>query len=73
MKEENKLNLGSVIDSNILESFYTEYDDWCRNLWDGEFYIKWLKKDEFFETIKTYNDWNNLQKDVGLLDDDRTI
>jgi hypothetical protein len=56
-----------------LESFYTDYDNWCRNLWDGQFYVKWLKRDEFFESIKTYGDWNNLQKDVGLLDDDRTV
>lgn len=61
--------MGDVIDINILESFYTEYDDWCRNLWDGEFYVKWLKKDEFFENIKTYNDWYNLQSDVGMIDE----
>ena len=53
----------------IIETFYTEYDNWCRNMWDSEFYVKWLKKDEFFETIKTYNDWDKLQKDVGLIDD----
>ena len=54
---------------DIIETFYTEYDNWCRNMWDSEFYVKWLKKDEFFETIKTYNDWDKLQKDVGLIDD----
>ena len=53
---------------DIIETFYTEYDNWC-NMWDSEFYVKWLKKDEFFETIKTYNDWDKLQKDVGLIDD----
>ena len=72
-KSNEKLHISDVIDSNLLESFYTEYDNWCRNLWDGEFYVKWLNRKEFFESIKTYVDWNNLQKDVGLLDDDRTI
>ena len=38
-------------------------------MWDSEFYVKLLKKDEFFETIRTYNDWDKLQKDVGLIDD----
>lgn len=72
---ENKenLNISDVIDSNLLEIFYTDYDNWCRNLWDGQFYVKWLNRDEFFESIKTYGDWNNLQKDVGLLNDDRTL
>ena len=48
-----------------MESFYTDYDNWCRNLWDGQFYVKWLKRNEFFESIKTYGDWNNLQKEVN--------
>lgn len=69
----NTDKISDVIDSNLLESFYTDYDNWCRNLWDGKFYVKWLKRNEFFKSIKTYGDWNNLQKEVGLLDDDRTV
>lgn len=72
-KSNEELHISDVIDSNLLESFYTDYDNWCRNLWDGEFYVKWLNRGEFFESIKTYDDWNNLQKDVGLLNDNRTI
>jgi hypothetical protein len=68
MQEDNN----DIIDSKSLESFYTEYDDWCRNLWDGQFYVKWIERDEFFESIKTYSDWLNLQKDVGLIEDDRS-
>jgi hypothetical protein len=41
-------------------------------LWAGQFYVKWLKRDEFFESIKTYDDWINLQKEVGLIEDDRS-
>jgi hypothetical protein len=80
MKEDNKntelndtdkkLLISDVIDSRSLESFYTEYDNWCENLWAGQFYVKWLKRDEFFESIKTYDDWINLQKEVGLIEDD---
>jgi len=82
MKEDNKntelndtdkkLLISDVIDSRSLESFYTEYDNWCENLWAGQFYVKWLKRDEFFESIKTYDDWINLQKEVGLIEDDRS-
>ena len=67
-----KLHISDVIDSKSLGSFYTEYDNWCRNLWDSQFYVKWLKKDKFFESIKTYGDWLILQKDVGLIEDDRS-
>jgi hypothetical protein len=69
---DKKLHISDVIDSKSLESFYTEYDNWCENLWVGQFYVKWLKRDEFFESIKTYDDWINLQKEVRLIEDDRS-
>jgi hypothetical protein len=71
-KSNEKLHISDVIDSKSLESFYTEYNNWCENLWAGQFYVKWLKRDEFFESIKTYDDWINLQKEVGLIEDDRS-
>jgi hypothetical protein len=67
---DKKLHISDVIDSKSLESFYTEYDNWCESLWLGQFYVKWLKRYEFFESIKTYGDWINLQKEVGLIEDD---
>lgn len=35
--------------------------------------IQTICEDEFFDNIKTNNDWVKSQKDVGLLDDDRKL
>lgn len=66
-----KINISDTINSEYLDYFYIDYDNWCKNLLDGLFYIEHLSKEQFLNRIKTYGDWLNLQKDVGMIDDDR--
>lgn len=66
-----KINISDTINSEYLDYFYIDYHNWCKNLLDGLFYIEHLSKEQFLNRIKTYGDWLNLQKDVGMIDDDR--
>ena len=60
------IHLSDVIDSKLLESFYTEYDGYCMNLHEGGFYVEWLNKEEFFERIKTYGDLVKIHISIGF-------
>ena len=60
-------NFYTEYDRYYMEKSYTEYDDYCRVLHEGGFYVEWLTKEEFMERIKTYDDWIELQKSVGLI------
>jgi hypothetical protein len=64
----DKIYLDDVIDSNLLESFYTEYDGYCMNLHEGGFYVEWLNKDEFMNSIKTYDDLVKIHLKIGYID-----
>ena len=65
---DKKLHISDVIDSKLLESFYTEYDGYCMNLHEGGFYVEWLNKDEFMNSIKTYDDLVKIHLKIGYID-----
>lgn len=52
-----------------MESFYNEYDRYCMNLHECGFYVEWLSKDEFMNSIKTYGDLVNIHLKIGYIDD----
>ena len=64
---EKELRISNVIDSKLLESFYTEYDGYCMILHEGGFYVEWLNKEEFFERIKTYGDLVKIHISIGYI------
>lgn len=66
-------NNSDVINKEELENFFSEYENYCSAMWDGGFYVTWLSNYDFFNNIKTYSDWLNLQKDAGLINDDRIL
>jgi hypothetical protein len=65
---EKELRISDVIDSKLLDSFYTEYDGYCMNLHEGGFYVEWLNKEEFFERIKTYDDLVKIHISIGYIE-----
>lgn len=65
---DKKLHISDVIDSKMLESFYTGYDVYCMNLHEGGFFVEWLSKDEFMKSIKTYDDLVKIHLKIGYID-----
>lgn len=67
-KTLKQLCMSDIIDNELMETFYIDYDGYCRILHEGGFYVEWLDKDEFMGSIKTYDDLLKIHMRCGYME-----